>query len=536
MARSLFCALVGSLSFAAAGALGGCDDETSLPSLGFSFDAGAFAWDAMAGDASGGSPETKLTVTPNAVSNQANARFEFTSTPAGSFVCRLDAAEAAPCTSPHDVAVAEGAHTFEVSAFAAGKIDVTPERFSWRVDLTAPVTTITSAPPNPNNSATATFTFTTSEPATTSCALDSNAPAPCTSPFEVRGLGEGAHTLTIATTDPAGNAGTPATHAWNVDLSTPETVIDSGPSGAVDTKSATFRFSSPNAGAGATFSCSLGAAAFTTCTSPITYSGLAEGPARFRVRVTDRANNTDITPAERNWTVDTVPPTVTLVGGPTGTINDATPGPFTFTTGGGATSTECRFDVAAFAPCTSPFTAAAALAGGAHTFEVRSIDAAGNVSSPTATRAFTIDVVAPVLSNLSYDFPYPWTVLDFAFTVSEPSTIQYRFCNKPDFATPCTPSGGFTAWAAPYLLTPPTSGPGYYTIQIRATDAAGNVGDGYLDFSTIVITRREAPERRRDLRTPPPVRWTFWSLPDERPAGRSAERRARPSRPGRIPS
>jgi hypothetical protein len=93
------------------------------------------------------------------------------------------------------------------------------------------------------------------------------------------------------------------------DLTPPETVIDSGPSGTVASRSATFAFSSSEPGS--SFSCSLDGGAFTSCSSPKEYTGLADGSHTFEVRATDRAGNPDPTPASRTWTVASVaPPTL----------------------------------------------------------------------------------------------------------------------------------------------------------------------------------------------------------------------------------
>ncbi len=86
-------------------------------------------------------------------------------------------------------------------------------------------------------------------------------------------------------------------------------------------------------------------------------------------------------------------PDTTITAGPSGPTNDATP-TFGFSASEAGSSFECRVDTAAFAPCSSPYITAA-LADGAHTFEVRAADAAGHVDQTPATRAFAVDTAAP---------------------------------------------------------------------------------------------------------------------------------------------
>ena len=81
----------------------------------------------------------------------------------------------------------------------------------------------------------------------------------------------------------------------------PETTINSGPSGTVGSSSASFAFSSSEAGS--SFECSLDGALYKPCTSPQSYAGLADGSHNFSVRATDAAGNADPTPASRTWTV-----------------------------------------------------------------------------------------------------------------------------------------------------------------------------------------------------------------------------------------
>jgi hypothetical protein len=91
------------------------------------------------------------------------------------------------------------------------------------------------------------------------------------------------------------------------DVTPPETFIDAGPSGTVASSSASFAFSSSESPS--TFACSLDGAAFSACTSPREYTGLADGSHSFRVQASDAAGNTDTSPASRTWTVATGPAT-----------------------------------------------------------------------------------------------------------------------------------------------------------------------------------------------------------------------------------
>jgi len=89
----------------------------------------------------------------------------------------------------------------------------------------------------------------------------------------------------------------------------------------------------------------------------------------------------------------TVGPTATITAGPTGTTTDRAP-TFAFSASDPAASFECRVDGAPFAPCRSPFTTTP-LSEGAHTFEVRAVDASGNRSLTPAKASFTVAPAVP---------------------------------------------------------------------------------------------------------------------------------------------
>jgi Domain of unknown function (DUF1929) len=168
--------------------------------------------------------------------------------------------------------------------------------------------------------------------------------------------------------------------------SPPNTTFTSAPPSITNDTTATFGFASSEPGS--TFTCRFDAAVdFTPCSSPKTYTGLAEGAHVFRVRATDAAGNTDPTPATRSFTVDTTPPETTIDSGPSGTIAGST-ATFAFSSEPGARF-QCRLDDAVFAACTSPWTYSG-LAAGTHTFRVRAIDGAGNPDPTPATRTFAV--------------------------------------------------------------------------------------------------------------------------------------------------
>jgi trypsin len=260
-------------------------------------------------------PETVIEEGPPPVTKSTSATFKFRSDqPFATFECQLDSGSWAACSSPKAyTGLADGTHVFQVRARnAIGQADQSPASHTWRVDTVPPDTTITSAPPQFSNSPAAEFAFSANEADVSfECQLDSAAWEPCASPKRYVELAETAHTFRVRGTDPAGNLEpTPATYTWTVDLTPPETTITGGPSGTVWSQSASFSFTSSEAGS---FECRLDGAAFSVCSTPKAYSGLSEGSHTFDVRAVDRAGNRDGSPARRSWTV-TLRPSIVLSG------------------------------------------------------------------------------------------------------------------------------------------------------------------------------------------------------------------------------
>lgn len=337
-------------------------------------------------------PDTMLLEAPPPADNSALVEFRFRSNETSVvFECSLDNGAYAACvTGVMFGPLGDGTHSFAVRARdRAGNLDASPVIHAWLLDTSTPDTVLLSGPSGPTPSASATFTFLSPDAgsgATFQCSLDGVAYAACTSPRTYSGLAAGNHTFAVRVRDAVGNVDpTPATRTWTADVTPPSTTITSGPSGSVASASATFTFTSNEAAA--TFACRLDGGPFAPCTSPFTASGLAQGGHTFVVRATDAAGLDDPTPATAAWTVDTIPPGVTITSGP---ANGATSGPrvtFSFIASEGTLA--CSLDGAAFAPCASPFSFNAS--AGSHQFRVRATDTAGNAT--TETRTWTVACV-----------------------------------------------------------------------------------------------------------------------------------------------
>ena len=307
-------------------------------------------------------------------------------------------------------------------------------------DVIPPETSITAGPSGTVSTASASFSFIASESGSTfECRRDEGAWGSCSSPKAYSGLANGLHSFDVRATDAAGNTDLiPASRTWTVSVATPDTTppnttIASGPSGTVGSSSASFSFTSSEAGS--TFQCRLDAGTWGACSSPKSYSGLANGPHTFDVRAIDSAGNTDGTPGTRTWTVDvatadTSPPDTTIASGPSGTVGSSSAS-FSFTSSEAGSTFQCRLDTGAWGSCITP-KAYSGLANGPHNFDVRAIDSAGNADATPGSRTWTVDV-APSTGTCDRNA----TTSTFASQVSAATAGQ----------TICLASGSYGTWS-----------------------------------------------------------------------------------------
>jgi len=397
-------------------------------------------------------PTATITAGPRALTNATAASFQFEADEAATLECRLDTGDWTVCTSPHEyLDLADGDHTFQVRATdAAGNLGAAATS-TWTIDTAAPATTITASPSALTNRASATFEFSADEATSFECRLDAGDWTACTSPQSFADLADGRHAVEIRATDKAGNTGQPASSTWTIDTIAPITTITSGPRETTNSTAASFEFTADEA---ASFECRLDEGDWTACTSPRLYVDLAAGRHTVQVRGTDHAGNTGLA-ATYSWTIDTHAPTTTVTAGPLAVTN-RTSATFEFTADETA-GFQCRLDAGDWTPCTSPYELAGPLADGDHTFEARATDPAGNTGA-AATYTWTIDTLAP--GTTITDGP---PASPFVFEASEPARFECRL-DGGDWM-PCT---------SPHAYPDLTDGE--HTVEIRATDDAGNTG------------------------------------------------------------
>ena len=349
---------------------------------------------------------------------------------------------------------------------------------TFRVDLTAPNTFIDSGPGPLTKSREARVSFSASEEGSTfACKLDDGPASPCDGTAEYSDLADGSHTFSVTATDAAGNRDeTPATRTWTVDTVPPRASIEAKPADPTNAIDATFEFSATEVGA--VFKCQLDERVPSACEGTVTYTALADDVHTFELSATDAAGNTART--SYSWTVDTAPPLTALRLKPDHPSNDASPS-FTFSSSEAASTFECSLDGAPFARCSNAVSYSA-LPDGAHTFEVKATDRAGNTAQTPTAYMWTIDTVAPATTvSLGPADPSNGESARFEFSASEEdATFECRL-----------DGAAFAPCSSPKTYPGPLPA-GVHTFAVPATDRAGNPEETPAQYRWTVDT--DAPE------------------------------------------
>ena len=279
--------------------------------------------------------------------------------------------------------------------------------------------------------------------------------------------------------------------AFTVDATAPPSpTIDSGPSGATSSTSASFGFSDSESGV--SFRCQLDGGGFSDCSSPQGYGGLSQGAHSFQVKARDAAGN-ESAAASRSWTVDTLaPPSPTIDSAPSDPSN-STSASFGFSDSESGVSFRCQLDGAGFSDCSSP-QGYSGLSQGSHSFQVKARDAAGN-ESVAASRSWTIDSNAPAVTltapanGSATANPTPTFSGAAGALLTDSMTVTVKiYSGSTPTGTPVqtlTTTRTGSSWSA---AASPALAEGIYTAQAEQGDFAGNTGQSSANTLTVDLT------------------------------------------------
>lgn len=299
---------------------------------------------------------------------------------------------------------------------------------------------------------------------------------------------DGQYTVKYFSVDAVGNAEAVKTAAnvVKIDMTAPDTTINSGPSGTIATDSPSFTFSSSEVNS--TFECQMDGAGFSACTSPMAYSGLSQGAHTFDVRAIDQANNVDPTPATQSFTVDTVAPTTTSSGidaswhntdvQVTLSCSDATSGcATTYYTTDGSVPTVLS------AQYSAPFTLSVT---GTYPIKYYSVDAVGNVEAVQDGGTVMIDTVlpsVPVIGAIISPTNNPVVAWAWGAASDADSGIQNYVYTLKDSLSNIVDSGTTALTSYSRSLVE-----GAYTFFVHSVDNANNVSADATSDVTVDIT------------------------------------------------
>jgi hypothetical protein len=409
-------------------------------------------------------------------SNASNAGFSFSGEPGAGFLCRLDGAAFAACTSPASYSnLSEAQHTFGVKARDAAGNESGVTTFTWTVDVTPPGSpSIDSHPPDPSSSTSASFGFSGEAGATFTCQLDAGGFASCASPITYAGLTESSHSFQVKARDAAGNESAPSSYTWSIIAAPTVTLTQPADGSASNDTTPTFAgVAGTDPGDQTTVTVKVYAGATPNGTPLQTLIAFRDGLGNYAVDAAALGEGLYTAQAEQGdtagnigrsapvtFTIDTTAPAAPAIGSHPADPTNATSASIAFSGDAGA-SFLCRLDGATFAACTSP-KAYSALSEGTHSFQVKARDQAGNESAVTSF-TWTIDLTAPAAPAIGSHPADPTNASSASFTFS--GAAGASFLCRLDGAT-------FAACTSPQAYSGLSEGT--HSFQVKARDQAGN--------------------------------------------------------------
>ncbi len=416
-----------------------------------------------------------------------NVSFAFSDTEGtATFEVQLDGTGYGAAASPQALTnLSDGSHTFSIRALDAyGNVSTVTSR-TWTVDATPPPAPSFDSGPlgGSTTGKNVTFNFSDTESGVTfDVQLDGAGFGSATSPQALTNLSDGSHTFQVRAVDAYGNVSSVTSRTWTVDATPPAVpTIDSGPAAASTTgKSVSFGFSDTEGTA--TFEVQIDGGGYTSSASPKAYANLSDGSHTFAVRALDGYGNVSAA-ASRTWTVDAIaPPAPTIDSGPAAASTTGKSVSFGFSDTEAGVTLQIQLDNGGFGGASSP-QAYPNLSDGAHTFDVRAVDAYGNVSTVTS-RTWTVDAVAPALPTIDSG---P------AAASTSGTSVSFGFSDTEGTATFEVQIDGTGYLASPSPVAYNNLTDGSHTFQVRALDGYGNVSASVSRTWTVDAIAPPAP-------------------------------------------
>lgn len=428
-------------------------------------------------------PIVTMKVAPAEFTSDDNAIFQFSSTEADvTFDCHIDKEEIKPCSSRCGTdtcqrywGLNEGKHVFTVQAH--DQVNTGKAIYTWNVDKTEPVLSLTTKPKLITNSQDAEFSIQANEAlGKVECRIDTGAYKPCLVVQTYHDLTVKTHIFYVQAADKAGNPAV-LTYSWTIDKNPPETSIVEHPDEVTNTGRADFEFKSskPNS----TFRCSLDGGVYGICKNPLTYPSLDSGPHELFVAAIDEAGNEDPTPASWKWTVDLQAPETRLKSVPE-KLSASNEAHFEFDAVGETAAYECKLDDSEFTACTARGDSLGhktykGLSEGIHIFQVRAVDSVENKDKTPAQYEWTVDTTPPIV-GISAPKAGATVLTSFPLVVGTTeagSKIYVHFDGEVSTADEAAIADKDGAWA---LKTHIELSDGIHFVNAMAVDQVGHQG------------------------------------------------------------
>lgn len=299
------------------------------------------------------------------------------------------------------------------------------------------------------------------------CILNSVIRDNCTSPFVFENLQAGLQSFTVRAYDTSlARLLGESSRSWNIDLTPPQVLINSGPASYTTNRTADIRFTATDDVALQSAYCSLNNQTPTACQGSFLQSGLDLGDYNFKVFAKDMAGNVSAI-SQISWSIKPAPE-ISFMKNPLALTN-STSGNFEFAvvdSNDTQPSANCSIDGGAFATCSSP-SSFVNLTDGQHRLTIKATNRYG--ISAEKSYSWTVDLKPPKITftNKIYSGVVYSMVSSFnlAFSATDEFGVQQVQCAIENNAfSNCSSFVSLSGIIATALQR----------VQIRVTDNAGN--------------------------------------------------------------